>query len=721
MLTNHHILARLFVLGFSSLLVGSCGPSDNLQAAVEPANGGSGNAAGTAGASGSGVSGTGGDSGSGGTPLGPCDGADDGLHCGDEKVCVKEACVDSVCGDGVTDSRTETCDDEKNGDDEDGCTDACALGCEKSQDCDDGDQCNGQETCASSNVCELGETALEDATACGVEDDRICVDEVCTKSECGDELIDPRTETCDDGKTGGDADGCTDLCQLTCADDVDCDDGNACNGVESCDVDAHQCANGDTQDDGVPCGTAEGYICLSASCAESRCGDLFIDFAASENCDDGDQVSGNGCSDACKKEDGYACSGTGPGSCSPICGDSKQVDSEGCDDGNDVSDDGCSATCGVEDGYACVGTGPGSCSPICGDSKIIAPEKCDDGDEASDNGCSATCEIEDGYQCSSAGPGSCTPICGDGKRVGSEGCDDAGTAANDGCSATCAVEDGYACVGIGPGSCAPICGDSKIITPEKCDDGGASPNDGCSDTCRIEDGYACSGTGPGSCTEICGDSKRVGGEGCDDGDTASANGCSATCAVEDGYACVGIGPGSCTPICGDLKTVGGEQCDDGKDGDDHDGCKDDCTYTCSLNTHCIDDDACTVDECDPASHTCDHTLWDVDGDGFAPVGLNCKNDAQEGDCHDGNGDVKPGQTTYFATPYDAAGGGKSWDYNCDAKESHRWGPCTICLVCQDGWTTVEPGCGNSASWTDKSGFSVPCVVESTKNRTQECR
>ena len=35
--------------------------------------------------------------------------------------------------------------------------------------------------------------------------------------------------------------------------------------------------------------------------------------------------------------------------------------SETCDDGNVVSGDGCSSTCLVESGYTCNGGGPGTC------------------------------------------------------------------------------------------------------------------------------------------------------------------------------------------------------------------------------------------------------------------------------------------------------------------------------------------------------------------------
>src|SRR5262245_27798146 len=50
---------------------------------------------------------------------------------------------------------------------------------------------------------------------------------------------------------------------------------------------------------------------------------------------------------------------------------------EGCDDGNTGSGDGCSDGCDVETGYACSGT-PSMCAPICGDGLLVGGELCDD-------------------------------------------------------------------------------------------------------------------------------------------------------------------------------------------------------------------------------------------------------------------------------------------------------------------------------------------------------
>lgn len=66
----------------------------------------------------------------------------------------------------------------------------------------------------------------------------------------------------------------------------------------------------------------------------------------------------------------------------PSCGDGAVTAPETCDDGNTVSGDGCSATCVVE------------AAPACGDGNLTAPEECDDGNRVSGDGCSATCTRE---------------------------------------------------------------------------------------------------------------------------------------------------------------------------------------------------------------------------------------------------------------------------------------------------------------------------------------
>lgn len=80
----------------------------------------------------------------------------------------------------------------------------------------------------------------------------------------------------------------------------------------------------------------------------------------------------------------------------------------------------------------------------------------------------------------------------------------------------------------------------------------------------------------------------------------------------------------------------------------------------------MDDDACV-----PAPF-----LFDGDGDGFGgtTVGMQCAESAQwttvGGDCDDGNADVHPNQTSFFATGYVPSGKTDiSFDYDCDGKET----------------------------------------------------
>ena len=65
----------------------------------------------------------------------------------------------------------------------------------------------------------------------------------------------------------------------------------------------------------------------------------------------------------------------------PYCGDGNLDPGEECDDGNNVDGDGCSANCTYE--------------PYCGDGFLDPGEECDDGNNVDGDGCSATCTIEE--------------------------------------------------------------------------------------------------------------------------------------------------------------------------------------------------------------------------------------------------------------------------------------------------------------------------------------
>jgi len=99
--------------------------------------------------------------------------------------------------------------------------------------------------------------------------------------------------------------------------------------------------------------------------------------------------------------------------------------SEACDDGNTNSNDGCSNVCAIEAGYTCnVVAIPNTCSPICGDGKNMIGESCDDGDVSSATKCLGDCSgPAPGYSCSGGStttPKTCVETCGEGIKTASE-------------------------------------------------------------------------------------------------------------------------------------------------------------------------------------------------------------------------------------------------------------------------------------------------------------
>lgn len=140
---------------------------------------------------------------------------------------------------------------------------------------------------------------VEDGTSCGSMGGLICLDEECVTSACGDGFADERREEqCDDGNQAA-ADGCEPDCKYMCSEIGDCDDGNACNGNEICDTAEHLCVGGSTAADETPCtspAVADGE-CRGGVCVPEGCGDESVEGA--EECDDGNQVPGDGCEPTC--------------------------------------------------------------------------------------------------------------------------------------------------------------------------------------------------------------------------------------------------------------------------------------------------------------------------------------------------------------------------------------------------------------------------------------
>ncbi|MDH5720563.1 MAG: DUF4215 domain-containing protein [Spirochaetia bacterium] len=384
--------------------------------------------------------------------------------------CISVAGVASYCGDGYTDaSNGETCDGDGTG--SGGETVDCDADC-SAQICGDG---------------TVNSSAGEECDSSGT-DSVDCNGLTCKLSACGDGYSNEAAgETCDDGNLD-DNDGCSSVCQTEyCGDNIAqtgeiCDDGNESNndaclnsciegscgdgfiydGVETCDDNnsvTEKCTYGSTG-----CTVCDAS-CQSIAGATSYCGDTVIDTVNGEKCDDGNAVSGDGCSDNCLIEG--------------ICGNGMVEAYEDCDT-EGIQTEFCEIDCKA---------------PVCGDTffNALAGEECDNGVLNSDtlpNSCRTNCRL---------------PYCGDSVADTGEECDGGGIDTNS-CDYNCTFAvcgdfhlnlaagedcdtggaDSYLC---DAALClAPACGDGtlSILSGEQCDDGNLTSGDGCSDACLNE-------------------------------------------------------------------------------------------------------------------------------------------------------------------------------------------------------------------------------------------
>jgi len=447
-----------------------------------------------------------------------------------------------------------------------------------------------------------------------------------------------------------------------------------------------------------------------------------------EQCDDGNNNDGDGCSGYCRKENvcgNHICDPGENGSCTqdclicgdsvcsslenanncpndcPKCGNGVIQSGESCDDGNTHDGDGCSAVCTVEGGYVCSGS-PSICQPpVCGNNMIEVGEGCDDGcmvgypndcTESADNGdgCSNKCQIESGYTCSGE-PSTCMKLCGNGNSDPGEQCDDGNTVTETTCPS-------------GQTSC-DICNSSCIsqhldFSSTICD------NDG---TCEVADGE----TGlncPDDC--LCPNNIVDSGESCDDGDLIIGDGCS-NCAIEDGWDCTTIILGgvartvSCELLCGNGNPDPGEACDD-----DNTMSGDGCDANCTL-TACGNGIVTAGEACDDGNN--------IDGDGCQAdcTVANCGNGIQDpGEACDDNNTTSGDGCDANCTSTGCGNGIQTSGEACDDGNTNNHDSCTNnCTVsvcgdgaiqtgleeCDDGNTSPNDGC--SASCAIESGYS----------------
>lgn len=161
--------------------------------------------------------------------------------------------------------------------------------------------------------------------------------------------------------------------------------------------------------DGTECGEpGRGWHCVFIVCARNVCGDTVI--ADEEQCDDGNDVSGDGCSRRCEIDAAPAMA---------ICRNGVLDPGEECDDGNRTHDDACSNDCRIN-----------ACSNV----RLDPGEECDDGNAVDDDACSNACTLN---------------VCGNQRVDPGETCDGDvvdGLACNRDCSGR-GVDECVACMG----------------------------------------------------------------------------------------------------------------------------------------------------------------------------------------------------------------------------------------------------------------------------------
>lgn len=344
---------------------------------------------------------------------------------------------------------------------------------------------------------------------------------------CGNEILD-LGETCDDGNNV-DGDGCDSSCQdevsgQVCGNDIlerseQCD-GSLLNGAT--------CISAGYDGGSLSCmpagGGPMGSGCTFNTGGCTECGDGIVNGV--EDCDDNNNVDGDGCENDCTFTPG-------------VCGDGILGAGETCDDGNTVSGDGCSNICEDEDGSIDCGNDILEIGEIC-DGSLLNNNACSDFLPGSTGTllCTAICTID------SSG---CTVplLCGNGVLDVGEECEDGGNVDGDGCNSICQCEDDNQ----GDGVCNPVsvCGNDILEVDEICDTSqlnGATCDDfvsGSTDTLLCTAGCAfdssvCTVAGPN-----CGDGTLDAGEECDDGGNVDGDGCDASCNIE-----IPLG------LCGDL-------------------------------------------------------------------------------------------------------------------------------------------------------------------------
>jgi len=344
---------------------------------------------------------------------------------------------------------------------------------------------------------------------------------------------------------------------------------------------------------GLPAGGLQTDLFSVAGKKNGICGNGILEVG--EQCDDGNQLDGDCCSSACRRDPpGTAC--TIGNVCADAACDAAGVcqftrfNTNPCDDGSacTVAD-----TCSLG---SCVGT-PRSCD----DANVCTTDSCDPATGCVNTPRSGPCDDHDACTTGDA--------CAGGRCVGTRrNCNDGNVCTDDSCNPatgcvhtpnTASCDDGNACTtvdvckgGTCVGSTPPSCDDGNVCTDDSCD-----PATGCVHTPN---------TAP--CDDF---------DACTTGDTCSGGRCVGRAArsCDDGNPCT---DDSCNPLTGCVHTPNSAPCDDldactmgdtcaggrcvgaPRSCDDGNGCTDDtcrpeigCVHTAN-RAPCDDGDACTT-------------------------------------------------------------------------------------------------------------------------------
>ncbi len=377
-------------------------------------------------------------------------------------------------------------------------------------------------------------------------------------SNCDDGQFCTGVETCDAAAdcqdnadpNADDGVGCTDdSCDevndviVNAVNDGNCDDGLYCTGVETCD------ATADCQDNADP-DPNDGVDCTDDSCDEET--DSLVNAANDGNCDDG-----------------LYCTGVETCDATADCQDNADPDP---DDGVDCTDDSCDEETdslvnavndgNCDDGLYCTGVETCDATADCQDNADPDP---DDGVACTDD----SCDEETNSLLNVAAD----PFCEDENGCTDDRCDSALGCVNEDNAASC--DDGDACTVsdlCSGGSCQPgsaaDCDNGNVCTDDACDsvlgchsvDNNASCDDG--NACTLEDSCDGGGCVPGDSRQ-CEDENTCTDDSCDPADGCVFSDNATSC--DDDDPCTGedlCGAGSCSGIylvtecCGDPDSSG---------------------------------------------------------------------------------------------------------------------------------------------------------------------